>query len=552
MVHDLRTFLSVLAIAIGGVIALALPAVYLWRDLVATRAHMENAVGVASITISRVIARTPDTWRFEENLLGELLIFRSVISHGDHHEAMRLVEPDGRIILEIGPALPAPVMARRAPLYDAGAVVAYVEDRHSLRSVLYRTGFVGIAGIVLGLAVFGMLQWLPLRALDRALAKAREEARKADSELTRRTDLERSRDRLDTLLKTSPVVIYSAKVSGDYGATFVSENVRTQLGYNAGEFTADPGFWASRIHPEDRERVFAHLPALFETGEHTHEYRFHHKDGSWRWMHDELKVTRDASGAPQELVGFWLDVTERKRAEEALESLSRMKSEFMANVTHELRTPLNSVIGFAELLKDEVPGQLNAKQAAFVTDILAGGQRLLALVEGILEMSRLDAAGFTLAREPVEIGAELKQCAAAHRAAAAARGLTLSLEVAADAGSTELDPKALRRMLDALLDNAVKFNREGGAVALRARRAGGWLEISVADTGIGIAREDLGKLFQPLVQLDVGLARRAGGIGLGLTLARRLAELHGGTIEVESEPGKGSTFTLRLPETEEA
>ncbi len=230
-----------------------------------------------------------------------------------------------------------------------------------------------------------------------------------------------------------------------------------------------------------------------------------------------------------------------------LAEADRVKTEFLANVTHELRTPLNSVIGFAELLRDEVPGPLNAQQAQFATDILASGQHLLKLVEGVLEMSRLDAARGALAREPVEIATALEERVAAHGKAAAARGVTMRLDVAPEAGSAELDPKALRRMLDALIDNAIKFNREGGAVAVSARRAGGWIEIAVADTGLGIAREDLPKLFRPLAQLDAGVARRYGGIGLGLALARRLAELHGGTIEVESEPGKGSTFTLRLP-----
>ena len=238
---------------------------------------------------------------------------------------------------------------------------------------------------------------------------------------------------------------------------------------------------------------------------------------------------------------------ELERARAILQDALRAKSEFMNNVTHELRTPLNSVIGFAELLRDEVPGPLNAQQAAFAADILASGLRLLALVEGILEMSRLDAAGAALERAPVEIRAALEERVAAHRKTADARGVTIRLEVAADAGGAELDAKALRRMLDALLDNAIKFNREGGTVAVSARRDDGWLEITVADTGIGIAREDLAKLFKPLVQLDAGLARRHGGVGLGLALAQRLAQLHGGTIEVESEPGKGSTFTLRVP-----
>lgn len=359
--------------------------------------------------------------------------------------------------------------------------------------------------------------------------------------------LRQTRDRLQFLVSATPVVIYTAAAHGDVGATYVSANVRSLLGYDPEEFTADPGFWASHIHPEDRERVFADIPALFESGEHTHEYRFSHKNGSWRWMRDEAVLTRNAGGAPQEIVGCWLDVTERHRAQEAIQDALRMKTEFMANVTHELRTPLNSVIGFAELLHEQVPGPLNARQAEFAADILASGQRLLALVEGILEMSRLDAAGTALEREPVDIGAALATRAAAHRALAEAQGLGISLELAPNLGDAELDPRALRRMLDALIDNAIKFNREGGRVTLSARRDGDWLEIAVADSGIGIAHADLAKLFQPLVQLDAGLARRAGGIGLGLALARRLAELHGGTIEVASEPDQGSTFTLRLP-----
>ncbi len=275
-------------------------------------------------------------------------------------------------------------------------------------------------------------------------------------------------------------------------------------------------------------------------------------------VREQLGETIDASASSNEIAALvesfqlmsdrLLAHTESLRqSRERLDVLLRAKSEFMNNVTHELRTPLNSVIGFAELLKDEVPGPLNAKQAAFAADILMSGERLLALVEGILEMSRLDAAGAPLEREPVEIGAALEERVAAHCQAAEARGVAMRLEMAADAGSAELDPQALRRMLDALLDNAIKFNREGGTVAVSARRESGALEIAVADTGIGIAREDLAKLFKPLVQLDAGLARRYGGMGLGLALARRLAELHGGTIEVESEPGKGSTFTLRLP-----
>lgn len=228
----------------------------------------------------------------------------------------------------------------------------------------------------------------------------------------------------------------------------------------------------------------------------------------------------------------------------------RMKSEFMNAVTHELRTPLNGVIGFAELLKDEVLGPLNPRQAEFVADIHASGLRLQKLVEGILDMSRLDADDEAGAAAPVDLTALLEECVAAHRHAAAARGITLEVD-AAEAGRARLDAQALRRILDALLDNAIKFNREGGAVRVSARRADGRLDIAVADTGIGIAPADLPKLFQPLVQLDGALGRQYGGIGLGLALAQRLAQRLGGTIDVQSEPGAGSTFTLRLPLKEE-
>jgi signal transduction histidine kinase len=230
-----------------------------------------------------------------------------------------------------------------------------------------------------------------------------------------------------------------------------------------------------------------------------------------------------------------------------LEEADRTKTEFMANVSHELRTPLSHVISFAELLKEEAPGPLNAAQAEFVGDIMTSGLRLLSLVDGILEMSRVNGAGAVLEREPVDIGTVLEERVAAHREAAEAQRVTIGLEVAPDTGDAELDPVALRRMLDVLLENAMKFNREGGSVAVSARRDDGWVKIVVADTGIGIAREELANIFNPLVQLDAGLTRRHGGVGLGLALARRLAALHDGTIEVRSEPGEGSTFTLRLP-----
>ncbi len=270
------------------------------------------------------------------------------------------------------------------------------------------------------------------------------------------------------------------------------------------------------------------------------------KDGSE--LHVEIGLNPiQANGSSFVLVSI-IDITERYQGQRATEEALRAKTNFMNNVTHELRTPLNCVIGFCELLKDEdVAGPLNAKQSEFVADIHDSGLRLLKLVEGMLDMARLDTNAEGLEREPVDIGAVLQERVAAHRNATEERGITVGLEVAANVGNVPLDLDALCRMFDALLDNAVKFNRASGMIMVSARRADGRLEIAVADTGIGIASADLPKLFQPLVQLDATLARTYGGIGLGLTLVKRLVERHGGTIDVQSEPGKGSTFTLYLP-----
>jgi PAS domain S-box-containing protein len=333
------------------------------------------------------------------------------------------------------------------------------------------------------------------------------------------------------------------------GRMIWSDEMYAIFGRDPASFRPDlQTYCAELVHPDDRAALQAAEQAAYrDGGMHRLDHRILRPDGSVRWVQAEGRAETDAAGRPLRIIATVQDITERHEAKAAVVEALRAKTEFMNNVTHELRTPLNSVIGFAELLADEVAGPLNAKQAAFAADILASGQRLLALVEGILEMSRLDAAGVALTREPVQIGAALEERVAAHGKAAAAHGVTMRLDVAPEAGSAESDPKALRRILDALLDNAIKFNREGGAVAVSARRVDGAIEIAVADTGIGIAREDLAKLFKPLVQLDAGLARRHGGVGIGLALARRLAELHGGAIEVESEPGKGSSFTLRLP-----
>ena len=252
-----------------------------------------------------------------------------------------------------------------------------------------------------------------------------------------------------------------------------------------------------------------------------------------------------------------------------LEESSRMKSEFMANMSHELRTPLNSIIGFSEAIQAGLAGEVNPKQQEYAGDILNSGQHLLELINDILDISKIEAGMMTLELDAVEISSLLHNSLSVVREKAAANSIVLQSNIPEDLGIVYMDGRKCKQIVYNLLANAEKFTPSGGTIFLRAKKVGrdairaffggspvkaAWtpkfnqyIEISVTDTGIGISKDDLSKLFQPFIQLDASLARKYEGTGLGLAIIKKLAELHGGTVGVESEPGKGSCFTVWLP-----
>jgi len=235
----------------------------------------------------------------------------------------------------------------------------------------------------------------------------------------------------------------------------------------------------------------------------------------------------------------------------------RVKSEFLANMSHELRTPLNSIIGFSELLEDQLFGLLNEKQQGYIKNILTSGRHLLGLINNLLDFSEVEAGRLVLRPEAIPLRPTLEGVLATFQPQARAKGLTLALQVAEDLPMAVADPLRVTQILDHLLSNAVKFTPEGGTVRVTARRVasdelpvtrGEFVEISVSDTGIGIEAAELPKLFQPFVQLEHFLTKAYQGTGLGLALTKRLVELHGGGIWAESEgKGRGATFTFTLP-----
>jgi signal transduction histidine kinase len=230
----------------------------------------------------------------------------------------------------------------------------------------------------------------------------------------------------------------------------------------------------------------------------------------------------------------------------ALEQASRHKSEFLANMSHELRTPLNAIIGFSEVLAERMFGDINDKQAEYLGDILESARHLLALINDVLDLSKIEAGRIELDLAAFDVARALDNTLLLVRERAQRRGLALVEDVATDLGIVVADERKFKQVVLNLLSNAVKFTPPGGTVTLRALDVGDAVEVSVRDTGVGIAAADQALVFEEFRQ--VGAAdRKSEGTGLGLAISRRFVELHGGTIRVDSDVGLGSTFTVRLP-----
>jgi signal transduction histidine kinase len=230
-----------------------------------------------------------------------------------------------------------------------------------------------------------------------------------------------------------------------------------------------------------------------------------------------------------------------------LEAANRHKSEFLANVSHELRTPLNAIIGFSEVLLEHLFGELNDKQNEYVDDILSSGRHLLSLINDILDLSKIEAGHMELELAKFDLPSALDNALVLIRERASRHGVRIERLIDQQLGDFLGDERKIKQVLVNLLSNAVKFTPEGGKIQVRAGLKNGAVKISISDTGIGIAPEHHEAIFEEFRQVGSDYARKREGTGLGLTLTKKFVEMHGGKIWVESEPGKGSTFTFTLP-----
>jgi len=369
-------------------------------------------------------------------------------------------------------------------------------------------------------------------------------------------NLGRSEERFRSLVEAIAAIVWTTPAAGG----FESEQAEwSEFTGQAFERLRGAG-WLDAVHPDDRaETLEATARGLAGRAPYQFEHRLRRKDGVYRHMVVRAVPIFNGDGSIREWVGVDDDVTERKEAEDALveakeaaEAASRSKSTFLANMSHELRTPLNAIIGYSEMLQEEAEAEGNGSAVSDLQKIHAAGRHLLGLINDILDLSKIEAGKMDLYLETFDAAEMVRGVADTVRPLLDKNGDALEVVCPDDLGTIHADLTKTRQALLNLMSNASKFT-EQGTVTLEAARepsadgAGESMVFRVKDTGIGMTDEQVARLFRPFTQADASTTRKYGGTGLGLTITRRFCQMMGGDVEVESAPGKGSTFTVRLP-----
>jgi PAS domain S-box-containing protein len=353
--------------------------------------------------------------------------------------------------------------------------------------------------------------------------------------------------------------------------------------------------WEKMHHPDHLSRVKEVWIAHLREGKPWEDtFPLRGKDGNYRWFLSAAFPIRDPAGKIFRWFGTHTDITEHMRAEEEvlrlnadlerrvlertgqlnvvnaelltevaerrkgqvalhdknieLQDAAQVKDLFLANMSHELRTPLNGIIGFAEFLVDGKPGMVNPKQKEYLQDILNSGRHLLQLISDILDLTKVGSGKMELYPERFSIRKAIEEICALSGPIALKNAIQINVKVAPNLGEAMIDQQKFKQILYNLLSNAIKFNHDGGKVEVVAEPHGtSRFKLLVHDNGIGVKSEDLGRLFNQFEQLESHTSRHYEGTGLGLALTRKIVELQGGIISVESEFGKGSDFTVVLP-----
>ncbi|MDR3573011.1 MAG: ATP-binding protein [Anaerolineaceae bacterium] len=362
-------------------------------------------------------------------------------------------------------------------------------------------------------------------------------------------ELRESENRYQTLATVAPVGIFYTNVEGY--TTYVNPAYCQISGLSAEEALGDG--WLKAVHPEDRD----HLSMDWKESASLHsistaDYRFVHLDGSITSVIGQAVPEMNSDNQVVGFVGTITDITERKKIEDLkaavikAESADRLKSSFLATMSHELRTPLNSIIGFTGILLQKLVGPLSQEQEKQLSMVQGSAHHLLELINDVLDVSKIEAGQVVVFNELFDMGAAIQKSGEKIKPLADKKGLALITIITPEVIEISSDRRRVEQILINLLNNAVKFT-EQGEVRLESQIENDWLVTRIIDSGIGIKQEDISSLFKPFQQIDTGITRQYEGTGLGLSICKRLVDLLGGQIWVESELGKGSTFTFTLP-----
>jgi PAS domain S-box-containing protein len=372
-------------------------------------------------------------------------------------------------------------------------------------------------------------------------------------------ELERSNERFQIAASAISAMIYEYDLAT--GEVTRSKGVFDVVGYASEEVPTTASWWRDRIHPEDLGRVDdAFAAATDQAATFAAEYRVRHRNDTYVHVYDQGVIVRDERGAAVRVVGSAQNVTERKRAEEERDRLfvreqharreaeeaSRIKDEFLATISHELRTPLNAILGWARMLGAGGLDEPTSRRG--IEALQRNALSLTELVNDLLDVSRIISGGLRLDVRAVEPATVVESAVDAVRPSAEAKGIELHCHLDPATGPVLGDPERLQQVAWNLLSNAIKFTDKGGRVQVLLERVGSYVELTVSDTGNGIAEAFLPYVFDRFRQADSSITRSYGGLGLGLSIVRHLVELHGGAVHAASDGvGRGSTFSVRLP-----
>ncbi len=341
------------------------------------------------------------------------------------------------------------------------------------------------------------------------------------------------------------------------GALFWSERIMPLFGYEPGSVETTYDNFVAAIHPDDRDKVANAVQRCIEDHEvYDIEHRVVWADGTVHWLHEKGDVQYSESGAPLKMLGAVWDITDSKNAEHDLrEALikadvaSRAKSDLLANMSHELRTPLNAIIGFSESIMEQTLGPIeNKKYSEYIGDIHYSGQHLLDLINDILDVSAIEAGSLKLYEENISVAGIVDSATHMLRPRADHAQVTITSKIDKKIPMIYADERRVKQVLINLLSNAVKFTPKGGNITIRGDVIdNGDLSIEVIDNGVGMDEEDATLALSRFGQVDSGLNRKNEGTGLGLPLTQGLMELHGGTLEIESEKNQGTIITTTFP-----